>query len=293
MIKTITLFLLILSTGAFASDYNDGLDAMRERRYDRAIERFTEALDKDVIKGLVSEAKVKEQLNKAKTSYLNEINAKVLGYDKEKKYGDALDTVNDGLRTLPDNSKLAAMKADYERRIKDLEAKVKEGEQLLNSKSWNEAYIYFQKLRPYEDTNSSIDSDYRRAKEEIIESYVSQAEVYEKNYDFISAKKEYDKALAYEPKDEDLNEKLTVVKGRIVAQEMLGNAKTLADQGQKEKAFEILKEAHKKDDRNKEIVIQMDLLRDEVAQMWLDRAQDLEAKGKYQDAYILINKAEN
>jgi tetratricopeptide (TPR) repeat protein len=292
MIKMITLFLFVLSTGAFASDYSDGMDAMRERKYERAIERFTGSLDKDVIKGLVSAAKVKEQLNKAKTSYFNEMNTKISGYDKEKKYNDALDNVERGLRVLPENAKFASMKADYEKRIKDLDAKVKEGELLMNSKNWQEAYVYFQKLRPYEDTNRDINSNYRRAKEEIIDSYTAQAEGYEKNYDFISAKKEYEKALAYEPKDEGLNKKINVVKGRIVAQEMLGSAKTLSDQGQKEKSFEMLKAAHAKDDRNKEIVIQMDVLRDEVAQMWLDRAQDLETKEKYQDAYILINKAE-
>jgi tetratricopeptide (TPR) repeat protein len=241
MIKMITLFLFVLSTGAFASDYSDGMDAMRERKYERAIERFTGSLDKDVIKGLVSAAKVKEQLNKAKTSYFNEMNTKISGYDKEKKYNDALDNVERGLRVLPENAKFASMKADYEKRIKDLDAKVKEGELLMNSKNWQEAYVYFQKLRPYEDTNRDINSNYRRAKEEIIDSYTAQAEGYEKNYDFISAKKEYEKALAYEPKDEGLNKKINVVKGRIVAQEMLGSAKTLSDQGQKEKSFEMLK----------------------------------------------------
>ncbi|MCX6113225.1 MAG: hypothetical protein NTY22_08110 [Proteobacteria bacterium] len=293
MIKIIALFVFLLGTTAFASDYNDGLDAMRERNYERAIDRFTAALDKDVIKGLVTEAKVKELLGKAQTAYLNELNTTISGYDKEKKYDDAMSTINKGLRVLPENSKLKKMKADYEEKINDLDIKVKQGELLIDGKNWHEAYVYFQKLRPYEDTNSDISSDYGKAKDEIIDSYVKQGKAYEKNYDFISAKKEYEKALPYEPKDESLNEKINVVKERIVAQEMLGTAKSLADQGQKEKAFDMLKTAHVKDDRNKEIQIQMDIIRDEVAQIWLDKAEDLESKGKYQDAYIAINKAED
>jgi len=292
MKKFIILVIFLSGTAVFASDYSDGLDSMRERKYARAIESFTASLDKDVIKGFVSEAKVKEQLNKAKTSYLNELNIKITGCDKEKKYKDALSVVDGGLRVLPENSKLLKQKSDYEARIKDLEAKVKEGGLLLDAKNWHEAYLYFQKLRPYEDTNSDINSGYRRAKDEIIDSYVRQTESYEKNYDFISAKKEYEKALPYEPKDEDLNKKINVVKGRIVAQEMLGAAKSLADQGQKEKAFDTLKAAYAKDERNKEIAMQMNVLRDEVAQMWLNRAEDMETKEKYQDAYFVINKAE-
>ncbi|MEI6093151.1 MAG: hypothetical protein WCQ47_05645 [bacterium] len=292
MIKQIALVLFLFCTTLFASAYNDGLDAMREKNYENAIDRFTESLDKDVAKGLVTEAKLKGELTRAKAAYLNEISLKVSGYDKEKKYEDALDATNRGLRVLTENSKLLSLKTNYETKIKDIKAKVKEGELLLEGKKWQEAYVYFQKLRLYEDTNSDINSDYRKAKEEIMDYYTRQAEDYEKNYDFISAKKEYEKALVYEAKNESLNEKITVVKGRIVAQEMLMNAKALADKGQKEKAFDILKAAHEKDDRNKEIIMQMDILRDEVAQLWLNKAEDLDSKGKYQDAYMVINKAD-
>ena len=292
MIKVTMLSMFLFSATVFASYYDDGLNAMREKNYERAIDKFTTALDKDVMKGLVTEAKVKDQLNKSRTAYLNEISLKVSGYDREKKYDDALDTVNKGLSVLTENSKLLAMKSNYEAKIKDLETKVKEGRILIDSKKWQEAYTYFQKLRPYEDTNSDISSNYKKAKNEIIDSYVSQAEAYEKNYDFISAKKEYENALVYDPKNESLNEKISVVKGRISAQEMLAAAKGLADKDQKEKAFDMLKIAHEKDDRNKEITMQMDLLRDEVAKLWLDKAESQDASEKYQDAYVVINKAE-
>ncbi|MFH1223331.1 MAG: hypothetical protein V1647_03190 [Pseudomonadota bacterium] len=293
MTRAITLFIFLFSVTVSASDYNDGLDAMRGRDYEKAIDRFTASLDKDVIKGIVTEAKVKEQLNKAKAAYFNELNIQISGYDKEKKYNDALSSVEDGLSVIPDDGRLLKMKADYEAKIKDIDAKVKQGEILLDNKNWHEAYLYFQKLRPYEDTNGSISSDYRRAKDEIINSYVTQGETYEKNYDFISAKKEYEKALPYDPKDEDIIDKIKAVKERIIAQEMLGQAKTLADQGQKEKALDILKAAYEKDDGNKEIAAQKDILRDEVALLWLNKAEDMESKEKYQDAYIAINKAEN
>ena len=293
MIKFITVSIFLFSAAIFASAYDDGLNAMREKNYERAIDKFTTALDKDVMKGLVTEAKVKDQLNRSKTAYLNEVSLKVAGYDREKKYDDALDAVNRGLSVLTENSKLLTMKANYEAKIKDLEAKVKEGKILIDSKKWQEAYSYFQKLRPYEDTNSDINSNYIKAKNEIMDSYINQAEVYEKNYDFISAKKEYEKALVYDPKKESLNEKNNVVRSRISAQEMLSVAKGLADKDQKEKAFDMLKIAHEKDEGNKEITLQMDLLRDEVAQLWLDKAEGLDAKEKYQDAYVVINKAED
>jgi len=288
----VILLAVLFSTPVFASDYNDGMDAMREKNYARAMDYFTASLDKDVVKGIITTAKVKEQLNKAQVAYLNEVNMKALEYDKEKKYNDALDTVNRGLEALAGNSKLLSMKVSYEVKIKDIETKVKAGKILVDNKKWEEAYLYFQKLRPFEDTNGDISSNYRRAKDEIIDSFTRQAEAYEKNYDFVSAKKEYEKALAYEPKNENLNESIATIKGRIAAQEMLETAKGLADKDQKEKAFEMLKAAYKKDEDNKEISMQMDLLRDEVAQLWLDKAEDLDTKGKYQDAYLVINKAE-
>ncbi|MEI6079722.1 MAG: hypothetical protein WCQ53_03685, partial [bacterium] len=176
--------------------------------------------------------------------------------------------------------------------IKDLEAKVKEGEVLINNKDWVAAYNYFQKLRPYEDTVSAIGSNYRKAKDEIIDSYVNAAKVDEKNFDFVSAKKEYEKALAYDQKDKSLNRKIKEVTERIGAQEMLAKGKALSDQGQKEKAFEMLKDAHKKDEDNKEITIYMNVLKDDVAKLWMDRAIDLEAKGQYKDAYSTVVKAE-
>ncbi len=290
MFKFVLVFLFPVLV--LASDYSDGLEAMRARKYERAIDRFTKALDKDVMKGVVTEAKAKEALNKAQVAYLGELNIKIVEQDKEKKYKEAISLVNKGLKVVPDSAKFLKAKTDYEDKIKDLEAKVKEGEILINNKEWEAAYSYFQKILPYEDTVSAISSNYKKAKNEIIDGYSNQAELDEKNYDFIAAKKEYEKALSYDAKDKSLNKKIDALKQRISAQEIYSNAKNISEQGQKDKAYEMLKIANEKDEDNKEIVVLMNILKDDIARKWMDEAIALESAGKYKDAYLTITKAE-